>query len=95
MDAETKKVLGNQKRLLNLVGHEDWPVARQVLADKILDLQNAFNIEDTDPQKMLVDLQARKLASSILFDFLREIEGTAQQAKETELPKGKSYIVKD
>lgn len=82
MDSETKKVIGEQKGLQSLVSHESWGVARQKLIDKILDLQNAFNILDVDEKSMFIDLKARKIATEILVEWLREVEGTAQEAVE-------------
>lgn len=93
-DKETLQIISEQKTIANLVGHDGWKIARQKFVDKMLDLQNAFNIEDTDPTKMLIDLQARKMATGILHDFLREIEGTAQQAFENKNI-DKSYIIRD
>lgn len=83
MDKETQEVYSEQKTLQSLVGHQGWPLAREMFTRKILELQNAFDIEDSTPEKMVTDLQARKIASSLLFDFLRQIEGTASQAVET------------
>ncbi len=94
MDRETQDILAIQKQLQEVVGTDGWRIVRAKLTQKILDLQNAFNIDDADPQRMLIDLQARKMASNTLFDFLREIEGTASQVQETIVPLDKSYIVK-
>ena len=93
MDKETSEVYSEQKTLQSLVGHQGWPLARQMFTEKILELQNAFDIEDSSPEKMVIDLQARKMASTLLFDFLRQIEGTASQVEETK-PLDKGYIVR-
>lgn len=90
---DERKVQDEQSLIQEVVNHEGWAHVRQKLMDKILDLQNAFNIEDTGTSKMLVDLKARKLATQVLFDFLREIEGTAQQAKESRTRRRPSFIV--
>ena len=83
LDKETQEVYIQQKSLESLVGHDGWTIARQMLVDKIVSLQNAFEIKADDPQKMLIDLEARKLATTTLVDFLQELEGSASQAKET------------
>lgn len=93
-DPETLKILEKQSHLFDLVHSDGWGEAREMFVQKVNDLQNAFNIDDTDPQKMLVDLQARKMATLILFDFLRELEGGAAQKAETEAIIDKPYIVK-
>lgn len=95
MDNETKKVLSVKEKMRDLVGHEGWPLVRSIFSEKILDLQNAFNLEFTDPQSMFIDLKARMLASQILFDLLREIEGSAQEAVENKQFIDKGYIVKN
>lgn len=82
MDNETKKVLSNQDILRELVGHQGWPILRSLIAEKILDLQDAFKIDDRTATTMLNDLRARKKAAQILFDVLQEVEGTATQAED-------------
>ncbi len=94
MDIENEKIHTSQKTLKALVAHDGWSLAREKFTEKILELQNAFSIEDSTPEKMVIDLQSRKIASSVLFDFLREIEGTASQADEASI-KSKDYIVRD
>lgn len=93
-DIETKKVETEQAKLFDLVGHEGWKIARRRIESKIMDLQNAFNIEDADPSKMLIDLNARKIASNLIFEWLRELEGDASQVQEMAPVKDKSYIFK-
>lgn len=94
MDKETQDLLLKYKEIHDLVGHNGWRLVREKLTNKVIDLQNAFNIESDDPQKMLIDLHARKLAATMLFDWLREVEGDAQTHVENEKPLDKSYVVK-
>ena len=93
MDKETKTILGEQEKLRELTTHEGWVIIKQKFTDKILDLQNAFNIDDGDAQKMLIDLRARKLCTTILFDFWRDVEGTAQESVENE-EKFENHIIR-
>ena len=92
MDKETQDILSEQHRLETLVGSEGWSVARDKLVQKVLDLQNAFNINETSAELMLIDLKARKIATQVLYDWLRDVEGTAQSA-ESNKPKKKSYFI--
>lgn len=93
MPDDTEKIQAEQKSTQSLVNDERWGVVRSKLVEKIQDLQNAFNIQDSDPTKMLVDLQSRKLATDILVSWLREVEGTADQA--SQIPQtGSSYIIR-
>lgn len=94
MDKDTEKILADQKTLHFIVNHDGWKIGHKMFVDKILELQNAFSIEDSDPQKMLIDLQARKIATTVLYDFLRVFEGTATQAEEKHIDT-KSYIIKE
>jgi hypothetical protein len=93
MDEETKKILSNQMRMAALVGSEGWPIARQILVDRILSLQDAFTIEADEPQKMFMDLGARKMAVLILTDTLREIEGMAQEIEAAPEKLDEGYVV--
>lgn len=91
-DQETQVVLSEQQRLSNFVNGDDWKVVRLKLSEKILELQNAFSIDDDSPEKMLVNLQARKMASSILFDFLKQVEGDASAMPETRAVVDRAHI---
>jgi hypothetical protein len=93
-DKETQDILLKYKEIHDLVGHAGWKLVRVRLTEKVLDLQNAFNIESEDAHKMLVDLQARKMAAGILYDWLREVEGDAQTSVENKPALDKSYVVK-
>lgn len=92
MDGETKRILEEQQLLSEVLNHHGWKIARQKFTDKILALQNAFEIESATPTTMLRDLQARKKATEILFAFLRELEGAGDVIHENQDLK-KSYVV--
>lgn len=94
MDKETTQLASEQKLLQDLIGHEGWPIVRKNLVNRVLELQDAFSIEDGDPQKMFMDLGARRIASTTLYDFLRDIEGTAQQVIIDPVSKN-NYVVFD
>lgn len=91
MDNETKAVLSEQEHLLDLIGRKGWEIARARLTARVLDLQNAFNIEDMTPEKMVIDLQARKLASTILYDFLKDIESSKEVIDENKVALDKAW----
>lgn len=93
MDEETKQIVSENKLLLEMVETNGWRIARKKIADKIMDLQNAFNIDDSDPQKLIIDLNARKLATQILFDWLREIESARDVVIENKPKENSSFIV--
>ena len=94
MDNETQQIKNIAKSLQGLIDHEGWAIARARLTDKILDLQNAFNVDDSSAEKMITDLKARKLATTILFDWLKDIEGTPAQAEANTIIKTtKTWVV--
>ena len=66
----------------SFVHSEAWPVLKRKLLDRIFDLQNPLQIDDEkEPAQVVIELRAHKLASSLLLDWLREIEGAPEQAK--------------
>lgn len=93
-DKETQAVMHEYQTLESLVNHEGWGIARIKLVDRITDLQNAFNIESKNAEEMLIDLQARKIATAVLLDWIKEIEGTAQ-ANQNVNNVMKPYIVRE
>lgn len=93
LDPETSRIKAIADALKSLTQNEGWPIARDRLTTKILDLQNAFSIEGKTADEMFVDLRARKIASTILFEWLKDIEGTVDQTQ-TNLPNKKElYII--
>lgn len=96
MDSETKEIVTEQKKIKELVSGEAWGIVRAKLIEKIGDLQNAFNADDSDPQKLIIDIKARKFATDVLFDWLKDVEGTAEQHNTNSLTLNKSnYIVRE
>lgn len=94
MDSETKKVLGTQKSVQSLVSHEGWPAVRAMLIEKITDLQDVASLPlEGDAQAVLIDLKARRIAATTLFDWLRVVEGTATEALDNK-PLADDYIVR-
>jgi hypothetical protein len=97
IDPETEKILSKNNQLFDLVNHPGWKLARQVIIEKILELQNVAEyvdiIQTGNATKLLKEMKANGRAAEILFSALREIEGGAQQAVENKKPKRKSFIV--
>lgn len=96
IDKETQQVMDEQKQAEQLVRSDGWGYARAKLVERVLELQNAFNIEDSDAQMMLIDIRARKLATEILYDWLKEVEGTKEQYESNKLTLNpKPYIIRE
>lgn len=80
MDNEEKKLLTDGEQLKLMTEHPGWSICRQKIADKIMDLQFIANVDDSTPEKALMDMKARKLAVSVLWDWLKsDIEGAVEQ----------------
>lgn len=80
MDQETKKILTEGEKLKLLIEHDGWGVAYQRFSDKIMDLQFIENVDDSSPEKALIDMKARKYAVSILLDWMKnDILGAVEQ----------------
>ena len=69
MDAETKKITEDNNHLRELVGHVGWKVARKIIVDKILELQNVAEymdiIQTGNATKLLKEMKAQKRAAVI------------------------------
>lgn len=77
MDKETKEIVTEAKMVKDLLSNDGWPIARARLTDRILDLVNIENVDESSMERMAIDLKARKLASTILFDWLKSLEAMA------------------
>lgn len=98
MDTETKQVLSEGEELKAMTESKGWTIARQKIADKIMDLQFIANVDDSDATKALIDMKARKYAVAILWEWLKsDIEGTVEQhINNNNLEKPlNSYIVRE
>lgn len=91
MDNETKQILTEQQLLSEVTNHQGWAVVRRIFGEKILALQNVFDIEQASPTTMFRDMQARKKATEILWQILQDIEG-AKEVVETQKDRN-SFIV--
>lgn len=98
MDKETKKVLTDGEKLKLMTEHEGWAIAYQKLSDKIMDLQFIANVDDSDANKALIDMKARKYAVALLWDWVNnDILGSVEQhIINNNLPKPiRSYIIRE
>lgn len=96
MDDETKKVIEEQRPIAKLLETEGWNEARAKLVERIMDLQNAFNVDDSDANALVIDIKSRKMATNILYDWLREVEGTKEQYNANKLTlKDKPYMIRE
>jgi hypothetical protein len=78
MDIETQKIYDEGQAISDLVTSRAWKYIEQKFTDKIMDLQNIFNITGTTPAAIAKDIQVRQLAVKYMYDLLRDIKGSAE-----------------
>lgn len=93
MDLETKKLLEEQAAVAEIVNNPGWKVIREKFFNKLLSLQNVFEISDLNKTTIREEIKARKVAHDWLTDFWQDIEGTKAQAEDnSSLRKKKTYL---
>ena len=81
LNKETQEVLSDGDQLSLMIKGTGWAIARKRLIDQVMDLQSIRNINEAEPEKMMLDIKARNTAVDILIDWLKDIEGSAEQFK--------------
>lgn len=93
---DDSKIKGENSALLELVNHHGWKLARSKIVEKILELQNVSEyidiIQTGNATNLLREMKANKRCAEMLFSWLAEIEGSAQQSVE-EKNDFKSHII--
>lgn len=82
IDKDTKKELSEGEHIRMMTESEGWRIVYAKLQDKILDLQNINNIDDSTPENALADMKARKMAAVTLFAWAKEdVYGRVEQSQ--------------
>lgn len=95
---EQKKYLNENKAVYRFVKSRGWVIAKNKLMEKIDDLQSIMNVDGKTPEEVVMDIKVRKLVCNELLDWVRSLEGQAQQFEnnETLLPREqKDYIIRE
>lgn len=79
LDKETRDNLSEGEKWKHFVEGEMWQKAREKLVNKIMDAQSVNNVDMTDAQKALDDIRARKATVEMMWEWIQEIEGLAEQ----------------
>jgi hypothetical protein len=90
---DTTQIEKESKEIESLVGQEGWKIAKQKLIDLIADTQDIGAIAETTPEQVLIELKSRKLARTVMLNWLRDIEGTANSINNTKQEITNSYII--
>lgn len=76
---EDKRILKDGKALYKLANSEGWELARNILMDKMVDLQSVANVEGKTPEEVFNDVKVRRNVAEIMVEWIRDIEGRAEQ----------------
>lgn len=77
----------------DLVEHEAWSIVERSLKERIEAIQHLSEIKIETPEKLFLELQARKYAVEIIAGWLHDISGTAEVARQGLQEEKVSYIV--
>lgn len=94
MDSETQKIYAEGEAVADYVHSKAWIQVKQIVADKILDLQSVLNIKRGSPTDMAQEVYARQLAAEYLMDIIREVEGRAEQHQSNKTLMGDTIIIR-
>lgn len=82
LDEETQKSLTDAQEVELLIGSKGWGVIKGKLDALILDLQNINNLEVGATASLETQLLGRKMASDLLFAWLKnDVYGFVEQQK--------------
>lgn len=80
-DRDTQEVLTDGEELSQMAQSRGWGIARGMLVEKILDLQNIHNVDEASASidNVVIDIKSRKAAVAVLYAWLKEVEGRVEQ----------------
>lgn len=81
LDPETSQVMSDGEKIANLVASDGWGLVRQMLMEEIAQVNSITDIVETDPQKIIMEVGVRQQLAKILLDWVRKVEGQAEQFK--------------
>lgn len=74
---ETQDNMRKAGDISEVLGMPGWTHIYAMAMDKIMDLQSINNLDDADANTLILDLKARRMASTTILDFLKEINAFA------------------
>lgn len=83
LDKETKKVLSDGEQINDLISSRGWSIAKKKLLQKVAILDSISSVPQDiqNPMNRLRELEIREGVVSVILEWLRDVEGTAQQFK--------------
>jgi len=92
-DKETQQTLLDGQRIEDFVKSPAWGLIKMKLTNKIMDLQSIMNVDPTNPEQAILDLKARMMCVSTLLEWLREVEGAAEQHSTNQTIINEEYLI--
>jgi hypothetical protein len=83
LQPDTREVLSEGEKLHDLVRSEGWQLAKRKLLTEVADITNVLTLvtKGRAVNDMIVELAGRQLAAATVLDWLKGIEGDAEQYK--------------
>jgi hypothetical protein len=83
LQPDTKKVLTQGEELHNLVRSEGWQMAKRKLLSDVANFTNVLTLETKNRavNDIIVEMAGRQLAAATVLDWIKDIEGSAEQYK--------------
>lgn len=73
MKDEHLENLTEAEHISHMINGAGWNSVYPKLTERILDIQNINNLADvTDPQQLLIEIKARKLAADTMYAWLKQ-----------------------
>ncbi len=79
VDKETQKVFSDADHVRSMLGSIGWTLSKAKLDALIIDLQNINNLDLEKPETLATQLMGRKMASELLFVWLKDLYGMVEQ----------------
>lgn len=95
IDQETKKAISEQGLLKDFTKHPGWNVAKGKLIQTIAEMQDASTIDlGMPPEQIVSELATRRMVAMTLYNWIRDVEGTASMADSFSTLIKESHIVR-
>lgn len=79
IDKEQKKYLEENRAVYQFVKSKGWKICKGKLMERIDDLQSIMNVDGKTAEEVLLDVKTRKLIVQELLDWVKSIDGQAEQ----------------
>lgn len=78
--------MNREQKLVDLVKSEGWAEAKQMLIERMMDIQSVMNVEGKNEKEVFEDIKLRKNLISEMKDWIADIEGTVSQYEGNKAP---------